>query len=83
MGRIIPTVAKRVKATPFGVVSVLFQRSSYYGAFTLDPLDVGVGCKVGIAFLVVSSRRCLSQVQMYLYIYILHKLYLLKFIHIS
>ena len=36
-------LAKRVKVTPFGVVSVLLQCSSSYGAFTLNPLDVGVG----------------------------------------
>ena len=37
-------VSERVKVTPFGVVSVLFQCGSSYGAFTLNPLDVGVGC---------------------------------------
>ena len=47
------TLAKGVKVTPFGVMSVLFERSSSYGAFTLDPLDVGVGWEEGVAFLVL------------------------------
>ena len=43
MGHKNSLLAKRVKVTPFGIVSVLLQCSSSYGAFTLNPLDVGVG----------------------------------------
>ena len=54
------TLANGVKVTPFGVMSVLFQHSSSYGAF--NPRPSRCGCRVGRrgSILGLSPRKCLT-----------------------